>query len=65
MLITNREHPEIPKNNNNAMTYAAMYRHFGESNIVKDFNANKGWTTVTSPISIEQRRIMAKEDSLK
>ena len=42
-----------------------MYRHFGESNIVKDFNANKGWTTVTTPISIEQRRIMAKEDSLK
>ena len=42
-----------------------MYRHFGESNIVIDFNANKGWTTVTTPRSIEQRSMMANEDSFE
>ena len=42
-----------------------MYRHFGESNIVIDLNANKGWTTVTTPRSIEQRSMMAKEDSFE
>ena len=42
-----------------------MYRHFGESNIVIDFNANKGWTTVPTPRSIEQRSMMAKEDSFE
>ena len=42
-----------------------MYRHFGESNIVIDLNANKGWTTVPTPRSIEQRSMMAKEDSFE
>ena len=43
-----------------------MYRHFGESNIVViDFNANKGWTTVPTPRSIEQRSMMAKENSFE
>ena len=43
-----------------------MYKHFGESNIVLiDFNANKGWTTVATPRSIEQRSMMAKEDSFE
>ena len=42
-----------------------MYRHFGESTIVIDFNANKGLTTVTTPRSIEQRSMMAKEDSFE
>ena len=42
-----------------------MYRHFGESNIVIDFNANKGWITVITPRSIEQRSMMAKEDSFE
>ena len=42
-----------------------MYRHFGESNIVIDFNANKGWTTVPTPRSIEQRSMMVKEDSFE
>ena len=42
-----------------------MYRHFGESNIVIDFNANNGWTTVPTPRSIEQRSMMAKEDSFE
>ena len=42
-----------------------MYRHFGESKIVIDFNTNKGWTTVTTPRSIEQRSMMAKEDSFE
>ena len=42
-----------------------MYRHFGESNIVIDFNTNKGWTTVPTPRSIEQRSMMAKEDSFE
>ena len=44
-----------------------MYRHFGESNIVIDFNANKGWTTTTftAPRSIEQRSMMVKEDSFE
>ena len=42
-----------------------MYGHFGESNIVIDFNANKGLTTVPTPRSIEQRSMMAKEDSFE
>ena len=42
-----------------------MYRHFGESNIVIDFNANKGWTTVPTPRSIEQRSMMVKKDSFE
>ena len=42
-----------------------MYRHFGESNIVIDFNADKGLTTVTTPRSIEQRSMMAKQDSFE
>ena len=42
-----------------------MYRQFGESNIVIDFNANKGLTTVTTPRSIEQRSMMAKEGSFE
>ena len=42
-----------------------MYRHLGECNIVIDFNANKGWTTVPTPTSIEQRSIIAKEDSFE
>ena len=42
-----------------------MYRHFGESNIVIDFNTNKGWITVITPRSIEQRSMMAKEDSFE
>ena len=42
-----------------------MYRHFGECNIVIDFNEDKGWTTVTTPKSIEQRSMMAKEDSFE
>ena len=42
-----------------------MYRHFGESNIVIDFNANNGWTNVPTPRSIEQRSMMAKEDSFE
>ena len=43
-----------------------MYRHFGEPNIVViDFNVNKGFTTVPTPRSIEQRSMMAKEDSFE
>ena len=42
-----------------------MYRHFGESNIVIDFNTNKGLATVPTPRSIEQRSMMAKEDSFE
>ena len=43
-----------------------MYRHFGESKIVlKPANANKGLTTVPTPRSIEQRSMMAKEDSFE
>ena len=43
-----------------------MYRHFGESNIVViDSNANKGLTTVPTPRSIEQRSMMAKENSFE
>ena len=42
-----------------------MYRHFGESNIVIDFNANKGLTVVPTPRSIELRSMMAKEDSFE
>ena len=42
-----------------------MYGHFGESNIVIDFNANKGWTTIPTPRSIEQRSMMAKENSFE
>ena len=42
-----------------------MYKHFGEYNIVIDFNANKGLTTVPTPRSIEQRSMMAKEDSFE
>ena len=30
-----------------------------------DFNADKGLTTVTTPRSIEQRSMMAKEDSFE
>ena len=42
-----------------------MHRHFGESNIVIDFNANKRWTTVSTVRSIKQRSMMAKEDSFE
>ena len=42
-----------------------MYRHFGESKIVIDFNTNKGLTIVPTPKSIEQRSMMAKEDSFE
>ena len=42
-----------------------MYRHFGESSIVIYFNADKGLTTVPTPRSIEQRSMMAKEDSFE
>ena len=42
-----------------------MYKHSGECNIVIDFNADKGLTTVTTPRSIEQRSMMVKEDSFE
>ena len=42
-----------------------MYRHLGESKIVIDFNTNKGLTIVPTPRSIEQRSMMAKEDSFE
>ena len=43
-----------------------MYRHIGESNIVAiEFSVNKGLTTVPTPRSIEQRSMMAKENSFE
>ena len=66
MLIMKRVHAEIPENKDIAMTYVILYRHFAESNIVViDFNTNKGWTTVTTPRSIEVRSMMEKYDSFE
>ena len=42
-----------------------MHRHFGQSNSVTDFNAKIEWTTVSTPRSIKQRSMMAKEDSFE
>ena len=42
-----------------------MYSYFGGSNIVViDFSANKGWTTVPTPRSIEERSMMEKKTIL-
>ena len=66
MLMMKRVHAEIPENKDIAMTYVIPYRHFAESNIVViDFNTNKGWTTVTTPRSIEVRSMMEKYDSFE
>ena len=66
MLIIKRVHAEIPEKNIIAKAYVTTYTHFPEPKIVlRDLNTNKGWTTVTTPRSIEQRNMMEKEDSFE